>query len=175
MHRFYFQRLGLCEEAGETSPAPSGGVETPPEGTPPAVSENKPANKVGVIQALKTQLQGAVATAAQIQELESRVTALTTERDGLQAKLTLAGTDLAALRTENAKLKSEAQEVEDTLAGIGIPSAQLPAQAPAGAAPAETIEELQAKLGTMSDPQAKGEIVSQIKALRKKEEEKKGA
>lgn len=175
MLKFQFHRLGLCEEASEESPAPSGAgpAESAPAVEAATTAPQTPEVKVGMVETVKAIVSGAEGNARTIAGLNVQIQQLTAERDTALQQIAGFQTELARLTTENARLAADHRSVEDAIAGIGIPQAQLPAQAPAGAAPADTIEELQSQLSTLSDPVRKGEIVAKLRVLRTAESAKK--
>ncbi len=177
MHRFYFQRLGLCEEAGETSPAPSGAAvpaETPaaaaPANPPTAPPADAPAAqaKVGLLDRARAIAAGAGGNAQTIANLQQQLVGVTAERDGLLTQIATAQGRLTLLENENTQLKAVAKSVEETLSAIGIPEASLPAQSPAAVATA-TAAEVAAQADAETDPRKKGDLARQSLSLMKTE------
>lgn len=130
MHKFYFHRLGLCEEAGESAGPTSGGTTPPPPATPPAeaaaaktaveppaVTAAKAgveppavaASKAGVVDRAVALFKDKGALGAEIATLKSEVSRVKIERDGLKAQL-------AAITTDRDGLKAEFTRLETALA-----------------------------------------------------------
>lgn len=188
MHSFFIRRLGLCQEATDTSPAPSGGgpettapaAETAPPAepapaseTPPAAAASTAAPKVGLREGAKMLLQTTAQRVQEVNTLKAQITALTGERDAARAQVGQMETKLAELQNlltntqaENTQLKAEVKTVEDAIAEIGIPPASLPAQAKSGSSPADTEEELVNRIQASRDSAERGELVLKLRKLR---------
>lgn len=165
--KFQFHRLGLCQEASEESPAPSGAgpAESAPAVEAATTAPQTPEVKVGVVETVKAIVSGAEGNARTIAGLNLQIQQLTTERDTALQQIAGLQTQVANLTADNTRLSAEARSVEDAIAGIGIPQAQLPAQAPAGAAPAMTAAELSAAAEAEPDPAKKGKLARQSMEL----------
>lgn len=182
MYPFYFSRLGLCEEAGEAAAPVLGGAVVPPiaEAAAPAESAT-----TGLIARARAIMDGGTKNAERIARLEKynadllakhaaitlqhdqaleQVRMITIERDEAKSQLAEIGKLFA---TEQAKVKTMEDGVTDALASMGVPMAQLPANAAAPVAE-PTLEELQEAGEKESDPVRKGEIAAKIIKLREK-------
>ena len=185
MHRFYFSRLGLCEEAAEL-PAGNGGVNAPPAAAPGATQppSTAPPVKAGVIDGaiamfkdkgqlnaeLKALRQTNADQAAQITGLQTQLATVTGERDSLRTDFTRLETALTAAGQEK---KTVEQEVVTQLASAGVPELALPRGAAAAAATGpgtidEQITALNDKIEKTADPKEKGRLANEVWALMKK-------
>lgn len=182
MHRFYFSRLGLCEEAGELVPATASGapvvptpaVEQPKANAPPAL-----AAKAGFVdRALamvkdKGALAGEIVTlkqtnAAQLTEittLRTQLAATTTERDTAVGQIAQIQTALDASEKQNKDVQTEATEL---LASIGVPEARLPKAAKGSGTPEADLDSILEAMKAETDPVAKGRLAAQAGKLREK-------
>lgn len=188
IHLMTLARLGLCQEATDTSPAPSGGgpettapaaetappAETAPASeTPPAAAASTAAPKVGLREGAKMLLQTTAQRVREVNTLKAQITTLTGERDAARAQVGQLETKLVELQNlltntqaENTQLKAAAQTIEDAFAEAGFPAAQLPAQAKSGSSPADTEEEIRERIAACRDPKESGLLVKKLRKLR---------
>lgn len=160
---------------GGGSPAaaddPEGGAEpdqnseAPETPRAPSVSE-----RVAAILKTRSGLQAANNDlGSQLAQLQSQNKTLTENLSAAEARATAAEARVEEYETELARLESEArtvsQGVTDELAQMGIPEAQLPEESSQGDDPAETIEQLYAKLDRTDDPLEAGRLVQKINKL----------
>ena len=177
MHRFFFQRLGLCDEQGETPLATSGAPE------PAAQADD--AIKLTIGQRLSAALASKESLQAKILEQTSKLADQATTITDLQAQLAEATARvtkleadaaeveaaLKAAEAESATLKAQAktadQLAKEKVAALGFPAAQLPAANDAVHANAEEeIASLRTQISKTTDPQKRGELVAKIQKLK---------
>lgn len=169
----------VANDGGPAGGAPSAeaddddGEENPPD---PAAEQNEPPREPTVgerVQAILRSRGGLQAQAndlsQRVNQLESSVQSLTTERDAAVQRAEAAEARVTEYETELARLEGEArtvsQGVADEMAQMGIPERMLPEESSQGSDPQETIEQLEARLEKTTDPKAAGIIAKKLKAL----------
>jgi chromosome segregation ATPase len=179
MHRFYFLRLGLCDEQGEAPATPSGAAAEEPKLTIGAQIKAAIAAKADLqnqIAAHEATITGHVATIA---ARDATITGLTAQLDAANAKITTLEADaaevksaLAAHEAEVAQLKAAEktaeQKAKEKVAALGFPASKLPA-ADEKLEPAAARADLVKQLDSTSDPVLRGEIVNKLRALREEQ------
>lgn len=189
MHTFFWNRLGLLDEASETeSVTASGGapVSTPPAAKPPeagaaATAVQPPAvAKPGMIDQAIAMFKDKGAMAGEITTLKAQVTTLTTERDAAQTQLATVVAERDGLRGEMTRLQTALDgamqsattvqnEVVTQLAAAGVPEARLP-KGPGGAVVQDgSIEDAIAAMNGEKDPGRKGMLAAKVAKLREQQ------
>lgn len=178
MHRFYFSRLGLCDEANDT-PSAGGGAPAPAaaaEPTAPAAAA-APEAKPGLLDSARAMVSSNAQLLASNRELTTLNGSLRAENARLLNELSTARAaqqaaegELATVRqtleSAQQQQRSAQQIATDTVASLGVPETGLPAAAAKGAPPREqAIDELREQLGTTTDSAERGRLVAKIKAL----------
>lgn len=178
MHRFFFHRLGLCDEQGEAPIATSGAPA--PVAAEPQIADDPVKLTIGQRlsaalaskESLQTKIveQGNTLTeqAATITDLQAQLTWATAKVAQLEADAAEVETALHAAEAESATLKAQAktaaQLANEKVAALGFPAAQLPAASASisAATDEEQIADLTKKLEASKDPGERGRLSQQI-------------
>lgn len=168
MHRYYFQRIGLCDEQGDAPQTTGGGVATPtgepPPNDPKAEASTQPEAKPSVIDSAINLLRSKASITAELTGLKDQVGVLSSERDALKTQVTALITERDGLKAEQQRLadaldtaKLEATSVGQStvaaLASLGVPESTLPQASVAGETLSKSarIEQINKQIETETD------------------------
>lgn len=173
MHRFHFQRLGLCDEQTETPVTASGGEEiklTIGQQLKAALSSKQ--NLTAQIAAHEGTIADHLATItakdAEITQLKADIATRDAKITALEADAADVAAALEAHKSEVATLKATATTVEakakEKVAALGFPASKLPKaddKLAEGSAD-EQIASLNRQIEASKDPKEKGRLANQV-------------
>jgi chromosome segregation ATPase len=172
MHRFYFQRLGLCDEQGEAPITTSGSAEEP-KLTIGAQIKAAIADKATLQAKIATLEESASTSAATITDLTSKLEAANAKITTLEADAAEVTKALADHKAEVATLKASEKTVDaaakEKIRALGISASQLPAASEkiTGETADEKVAALNKQIAASNDPKEKGKLAQQAWDLMK--------
>jgi chromosome segregation ATPase len=166
MHRFYFQRLGLCDEQGEAPVTTSGGTEE---------TKLTIGAQIRAAIAAKADLQAKIGTLeTQASTDKATITDLTSKLEAANAKITTLEADAAEVKsaldahkaevgTLKAEQKTVEQKAKEQVRALGFPAAELPAASEkiTASSTEEQVTEINKKIESTRDPVEKGKLAQQ--------------